>query len=37
MDQGPTLYDGARPELEHYFGSACVAALDAIAAEVGRP
>lgn len=30
MDQGPTLYRGARAELAYYFGDACVAALDAL-------
>jgi hypothetical protein len=32
MDQGPTLYRGARAELAYYFGDACIAALDALEA-----
>jgi len=31
---GPTLYEGARDELAHYFGPELVAELDEIAAEV---
>lgn len=34
MDQGPTIYRGTRPEIAHYFGDACVAALDAIEATI---
>jgi hypothetical protein len=34
MDQGPTLYRGARGELAYYFGDGCVAALDALEARV---
>jgi hypothetical protein len=34
MNQGPTLYRGARHELAYYFGEACVAALDAAEAAV---
>lgn len=34
MNQGPTLYRGARGELAYYFGDACVAALDAVEAAV---
>jgi len=34
MDQGPTIYRGARPEVAHYFGADCVAALDAVEASV---
>ena len=30
LDEGPTLYRGARDELLHYFGEALVAELDAI-------
>jgi hypothetical protein len=34
MNQGPSLYRGARAELAYYFGDACVAALDAVEAAV---
>lgn len=34
LDTGPTLYRGARPELEYYFGADCVAALDLIERDV---
>jgi hypothetical protein len=34
MNQGPTVYRGARPEIQYYFGDACVAALDRMEAAV---
>jgi hypothetical protein len=35
MDQGPSLFRGAEPELRHYFGDDFVAALAAV--EAGEP
>jgi Fe-S-cluster containining protein len=37
MDEGPTIYRGARGELLHYFGEALVAELDAIEASLPQP
>lgn len=34
MDQGPSLFRGVEPELRHYFGDECVAALAAVEARV---
>lgn len=34
--QGPSLYDGARGELEYYFGAGLVAELDRLKARHGR-
>lgn len=34
LDEGPTLYRGARAELLHYFGEALVAELDALEASL---
>jgi hypothetical protein len=33
--QGPSLYDGARSELEYYFGAGLVAELDQLKARHG--
>lgn len=37
MDQGPSLFRGAEPEIAHYFGPDCVAALAEIEARVLGP
>jgi len=33
IDDGPTLYEGVRSEIEWYFGTAMVAELDALRAQ----
>ncbi len=36
-DQGPSLYEGARSDLRHYFGEECIAVLDGLLEKHRKP